>query len=62
MTTRCDICGSVYDDAACWTICPHGPLRAAPDAYCRRHDLVNCHVCQVAKTNAGAVPVIEDHT
>lgn len=35
-------CGRLYDDAEQWTICPHGPLWAPPDAYCREHDLVNC--------------------
>jgi hypothetical protein len=39
---RCDRCERNYDDATQWTICPHGPLWAAHDAYCREHDLVDC--------------------
>lgn len=46
MITRCEKCGRVYDDASCWTICPHGPLWASPTAYCRIHDLVNCPHCK----------------
>lgn len=37
-------CGRLYDDAEAWTICPHGPLWAALDAYCRQHDLVDCRL------------------
>lgn len=39
----CEQCEHGYDDENCWTICPHGPLWAAVDAYCRECDLVNCH-------------------
>jgi len=42
MTQRCSDCGRVYDDAAQWTPCPHGPLWAAPTSYCPTHDLVDC--------------------
>lgn len=42
MLVQCSTCRRAYDDAEQWTICPHGPLWAAPDAYCRVHDLVNC--------------------
>lgn len=42
MIVRCENCKRLYDDAECWTICPHGPLWAAHDAYCLEHDLVNC--------------------
>ncbi len=46
MTVRCETCGSTYDDSECWTICPHGPLWAASDAYCKKHDLVDCFICK----------------
>jgi hypothetical protein len=39
---RCHSCDRVYDDAECWTICPHGPLWAGVSAYCPLHDLVHC--------------------
>lgn len=42
MVMECVDCHIVYDDATCWTTCPHGPLWADPDAYCREHDLINC--------------------
>jgi hypothetical protein len=42
MTRLCETCGHYYDDEFCWTQCPHGPLWAPLDAYCREHDLVNC--------------------
>lgn len=42
MFVICPTCNRTYDDEHCWTICPHGPLWAAHDAYCRRHDVVNC--------------------
>lgn len=47
MTRLCETCGHYYDDEFCWTICPHGPLWAAVDAYCREHDLVNCKLCNI---------------
>ena len=42
MLVRCETCRHAYDDAAQWTLCPHGPLWAAVDAYCPQHDLVHC--------------------
>ena len=42
MTQLCEICGHYYDDEQSWTICPHGPIWAPLNAYCREHDLVNC--------------------
>jgi len=42
MVVFCEKCSRYYDDENRWTICPHGPLWAAADAYCREHDLVNC--------------------
>lgn len=45
MLVRCPSCNKLYDDESRWTICPHGPLWAAHDAYCPEHDLVNCQVC-----------------
>jgi hypothetical protein len=43
----------MYDDAECWTSCPHGPLYGAqgaystanPNGYCKRCDLVGPHHC-----------------
>jgi hypothetical protein len=49
MTVQCPDCKSVYDDEHQWTICPHGPLWAGVDAYCKRHDLVNCPLCRMEK-------------
>jgi uncharacterized protein DUF3467 len=51
MLIRCEKCFSNYDDENRWTICPHGPLWAAPDAYCRKHDLINCVVCKGNKVD-----------
>lgn len=54
MMQRCESCGRGYDDAVCWTICPHQPLgspnveRADATAeqrervYCREHDMFRC--------------------
>lgn len=39
---QCEQCGLVYDDVNRWTICPHGPLWAPVEAYCRKCDLVFC--------------------
>jgi len=48
---ECALCDRVYDDARCWTICPHMPLEtsskpfdptANPHGYCREHDLIGC--------------------
>ena len=40
MYVKCEKCGRTYDDAARWTICPHGPLGAAYDDYCPKCDIV----------------------
>lgn len=46
MNKRCPLCRSTYDDATCWTLCPHNPLDVDPAApYCRTHDLFNCYLC-----------------
>jgi hypothetical protein len=42
VTQLCETCGHYYDDEFTWTLCPHGPLWAPLNAYCREHDLVNC--------------------
>lgn len=42
MIQLCETCGHYFDDEFTWTICPHGPLWAPLNAYCREHDLVNC--------------------
>lgn len=46
MVVLCEKCGIYYDDESRWTICPHGPLWAGVKAYCRKHDLVNCFICE----------------
>src|SRR4051812_15648923 len=38
MWITCDKCHRGYDDASCWTICPHGPLGFANDDYCPKCD------------------------
>lgn len=66
MFTLCDLCNRSYDDATCWTICPHSPLSDAV-AVCRKHDRVNCQVCRynaidddLGEANAPApAPVVE---
>jgi hypothetical protein len=45
MIVLCDKCGIHYDDENRWTLCPHGPLWAPLEAYCRWHDLVFCKFC-----------------
>ncbi len=45
MLVICEKCHRRYDNAEQWTLCPHGPLWAAADAYCPVHDLVNCQIC-----------------
>ena len=40
MNTQCEKCERYYDDAKCWTICPHGPLWAGLHDYCPRCDTV----------------------
>lgn len=30
MRVKCDDCGKIYDDARCWTICPHHSLDWGP--------------------------------
>lgn len=65
MTQLCEKCGHYYDDEHCWTICPHGPIWAPLNAYCREHDLVNCKLhgepheyAQLARSSGAAfVPV-----
>jgi hypothetical protein len=53
VTVSCGKCGRTYDDAECWTICPHTPLgspineydpKKNPSGYCREHDLVGPHL------------------
>ena len=51
MNVKCEKCGVVYDDASRWTICPHGPLNAPHDSYCRKHDLAPCPFCNPAAVN-----------
>lgn len=57
MIVRCPVCYSRYDDAECWTICPHGPLWAPARTYCKKHDLVNCAIC----ATPAAKPIREMH-
>jgi hypothetical protein len=38
MTVQCDKCGRFYDDAECWTLCPHGPLAFPLNDYCYKCD------------------------
>lgn len=49
MRVQCPDCQKSYDDARCWTICPHMPLEGPvkprsedPHGYCREHDLFAC--------------------
>lgn len=43
---RCPECGNIFNDATCWTVCPHNSLKAPQDLpYCRRHNLYNCKLC-----------------
>lgn len=43
MIVRCQKCCLVYDDAKCWSICPHNPLYRRPaDVLCKEHDLFDC--------------------
>lgn len=43
MIVTCEKCQRFYDDASCWTICPHNPLyRSADSVLCREHDLFDC--------------------
>ena len=30
MIVQCEDCKKVYDDAICWTICPHRKLKCTP--------------------------------
>ena len=59
MWVACEKCSRAYDDAECWTICPHGPLWAASQAYCPEHDLVNCfmHKDEMADIEDATNPV-----
>jgi hypothetical protein len=36
--THCKKCLRRYDDAKCWTLCPHGPLGFGPEDYCPKCD------------------------
>lgn len=36
MYVTCDKCGKHYDDAQCWTICPHYSLDKLDDGHDRR--------------------------
>jgi hypothetical protein len=48
MMVTCPKCKDRFDDARCWTICPHNSLDVAHDEpYCRRHDFYNCSLCPV---------------
>ena len=40
MNVTCPACRRIYDDATCWTLCPHGPLWAGVNDYCPRCDTV----------------------
>lgn len=40
MNVQCDKCLRHYDDAQCWTTCPHGPLWAGVNDYCPACDTV----------------------
>jgi hypothetical protein len=40
MIVLCLKCGRYYDDAVCWTICPHGPLEHGLDEYCPKCDTI----------------------
>lgn len=40
MIVECEKCHRFYDDAKCWTICPHGPLEFPNDHYCPNCDTV----------------------
>ena len=51
MVVVCRDCGTVYDDAARWTICPHGPLGQPPASYCPKHDLAPCPLCDPTAVN-----------
>lgn len=47
MYVACGKCDLVFDDASCWTICPHHPLGASPEpqGFCRRCDLFPPCLC-----------------
>ena len=40
MWVICETCKKSYDDAKCWTLCPHGPIEFALSDYCPRCDTV----------------------
>jgi len=43
MIVGCLNCGKDYDDAECWTLCPHNPLHVPPaKKLCTEHDLFDC--------------------
>lgn len=48
MNMLCDKCGTAYNDAGRWTICPHNPLDAGPrpEDFCIDHDMFGpCPIC-----------------
>jgi hypothetical protein len=54
----CPNCQKRYDDASCWTICPHNRLDVDPrKVLCREHDLFDCpfHPGQEHLTGNGRV-------
>jgi hypothetical protein len=40
MWVTCETCHREYDDAKCWTICPHGPIEWPLTDYCPKCDTV----------------------
>ena len=62
MIITCTQCGANYEDVNRWTICPHGPLDAPHDAYCRKHDLAPCPICDPTKTNPLVKAAPQSHT
>lgn len=57
MIVECQKCKALYDDAECWTICPHGPLWASVGSYCPRCDLVDCQTHHTGRyADPAAVP------
>ena len=66
MQVQCDVCGRGYDDAECWTICPHGPLWAGLKEYCPKCDTVESvhgqceHQVAEGRTSPVTDPVTEN--
>ena len=59
MYVQCGKCRRNYDDAVSWTLCPHGPLWAGPTAYCPKHDLVNCFICEEENMHPSVAHVLK---